>query len=235
MILKNNGLMIHLVLSMAFRKDDASQEIRFYDIAGRVDRVVWSGTREAGGHLDTAGKVLYVVEPKHGQGQPSWSCRLSAFDLKSNRMLRSTRWMSWARNNLDSGQFSLIKVPNRQSHFLVIDNDRKGSSLSAILNADTESLVDVPDDLMDIVPDGSGFLAQDRSVLNTWYESLKGKKKLEPLAIEKLCGDSLWLVDLDGIRHKMTWDESAVRRVVALYGEELKPANGNCPTRRRKL
>ncbi len=207
-----------------FSKDDASKEVRFYDIAGRAERVVWSGTKEAGGHLDSAGKVLYVIEPRRGQGQSSLSCRLSAFDVKSSRVLRSTRWMSWARNNLESGQLSLIKVPNRQSHFLVMNNERKGSSRSAILNADTESLIDGPDGLMDIVPDGSGFLAEDQSVMNTWHESLKGRKKLEPPAIEKLCRESLWFVDLDGIRHRMTWDESAVRRVVALYGEELKTA-----------
>jgi hypothetical protein len=54
-------------------KDDTTQEIRFYDIGARADRVDWSGSNQVACAVDSAGKVLYLLEPKRGGGKPPFS------------------------------------------------------------------------------------------------------------------------------------------------------------------
>ncbi|MFI5387533.1 MAG: hypothetical protein ACHQ50_15600, partial [Fimbriimonadales bacterium] len=182
-------------------KDSTTQEIRFYEMVRRAERVVWSGSSEAGFDLDSAEQLLYVIEPKRGPGGPPLSYRLSVFGINSNRLMRSTRRMTWHGNGLDVGNLFLTKLPNRQGHFLVKDMGRNERTRSAILNADAESLIDVPGFDLEIIPDGSGFLARTTSVMKAWDESLKSKKKLDATAIEDLCRQSVWIVDLKGIRH----------------------------------
>jgi hypothetical protein len=198
-----------------FSKDDTTREIRFYDVIERNDRVVWSGSSRAGIHLDSANQVFYLIETKREAGDAKLACRLSSYDVKSTRLVRSTRWMTWDGNDDKECCLFLTKPPNRSSHFLVWDfGSERGRN--AILNADTESLIDFPDDFLEVVPDGSGFLARKLSVLNTWQDSLEKKKKLDPTAIQSLCRECLWFVDLNGTRQRMTWDDSALRRAVAL-------------------
>jgi hypothetical protein len=208
-------------------KDETTQEIRFYEMVRRAERVVWSGSSEAGFHLDSAEQVLYVIEPRRSAGGPPSSYRLSVHDIKSNRLVRSTRWMTWHGNDLDVGILFLTKLPNRRSHFLVNDMGRHHRTRNAILNADAESLIDVSGVDLEIIPDGSGFLARTTSVMQAWEESLKSKKKLDAHAIEDICRQSIWIVDLKGVRHRMTWEEPALRRAAALYGEQLRKAKAS--------
>jgi hypothetical protein len=207
---------------------ETSQEIWFYDIGRRAERVIWSGSIEAGFALDPARAMLCIVEPKRRAGGMSLSCRLSVYDIKSNRFVRSTRWIAWQGNQFDAGALSLTKLPNRESHFLVMDarinGPRRNTIRHAILNADTESLIDVSGLDLKIIPDGSGFLARTASPTSAWHESLTTKKKLDAIAVENLCRESVWLVDLKGVRHRMMWDGSALRRAAARYDEEFRKA-----------
>jgi len=205
-----------------FGKDDTSLEIRFYDVAKRAEHVVWSGSNQVGFAVDSAKQVLYLIEPKRGTGKPPFSYRLSAYGIKTKTVLRSTRWMTWNGNDPDASVLSLIELPNRPSNFLVKDKGQSHCERNAILNADDESLIDVPELDLDVIPDGSGFLARTRSVMATWDMSLNTKEKLDANAIKKLCRESLWFVDLKGARHPMTWDESALRRAVARYNGLLR-------------
>ena len=210
---------------------DATQEVRFYDMARRAERILWTGSSEAGYDLDPAAQVLYVFEPLRGKGAKSFDCRLLVYDVKTNRLMQSTRWLTWGGNHADVHHLYLSKLPNRQSHFLVRDDGRTGGARNeprnAILDAVTETLIDVPGLDLEIIPDGSGFVARSPSIATAWDMSLKSKEKLDAAAIEQMCRESVWIVDLKGIRFRMTWDESALRRAVALYGEELTKAEAS--------
>jgi hypothetical protein len=201
----------------------ATQEIRFYEISQKADRVVWSGSSKAGVDVDLAAHELYVIESRRPAVEGPLSCRLSAYGIKSNRLQRVTRWMPWNANNTNAGALGLVKLPNRQSHFLVRD-PASNAICDSILNADAESLTCVPDFLLEVIPDGSGFLGRNLSAWNTWQESLRGKKKLDARAIEALCKESASIVDLSGIRQRITWDQSALRYAVGVYGEQLRIA-----------
>ncbi len=203
-------------------KDYETQEIRFYDIARRAERVVWSGSNQAAFELDSAAHVLYLLEPRRGAGKPPFQYRLSGYDIKTSRLVRSTKWMSWNGNDPDRSVLYLSKVPSRENHFVVTDSS-EGRGRHAILDSQKESFIDVPDvEPLEVLPDGSGFLAWDTGVQKTWDDSLFFKRKLDAIAIEKLCRNSVWFVDLNGARHGMNWDDSALRRAVALYGAQLK-------------
>ncbi len=210
-------------------KDSETQEIRFYEIARRGERVVWSGSNQAAFALDSAESVLYLLEPKRGDGKPPFQYRLSGYDIKTSRLVRSTKWMNWNGNDPDRSVLSLAKVPNRENHFLVMDHS-KGHERNAILESKNESFIDVHGVELEIIPDGSGFLARDTVAQTRWDESLYFNRKLDALAIEKLCRESLWFVDLNGTRHAMIWDQSAIRRAVVLYGAQLGKLKAGAPS-----
>jgi hypothetical protein len=158
------------------------------------------------------------------------SFRLSAYVIESNRIVRFTRWMTWRGNDFDAGKLSLTKLPKGRSHFLVKDEGHmanRNRSRKAVLNADSESLIDLSGFDLQIIPNGSGFVGKTTSVATEWESSLKSKKKLNAPAIEALCRESVWIVDLEGVRHRLTWDGSALGRAVALYGEELRKAEAS--------
>ena len=126
--------------------------------------------------------------------------------------------MSWNGNDPDlAACFRLRSCRIERRHFLVMDRSR-GHGRNAILDSKNESFIDVPDvEELEIIPDGSGFVARDTVAQKSWDDSLFFARKLDASAIEKLCRESLWYVDLNGTRHGMKWDESAIRRAVALY------------------
>jgi hypothetical protein len=201
--------------------DYETQAIRFYDIVRRAERIVWTGSNQVAFAVDSAEGVLYLIEPRRGVGKPPFSYRLSSYNIKTSQLLSTTRWMNWNGNDPDASVLSLAKLPNRSRHFLVKDAGRGHCNRTAILNAQNESLIDVPGLDLEIIPDGSGFLAKNTSVVLTWQEALLRKQKLAAPAVEELCRESLWFVDLNGVRHRLTWDESALRRAVALYRADL--------------
>ncbi len=142
-------------------KDYETQEIRFYEIARRAERVVWSGSNQTAFALDSAAHVLYLLEPRRGAGKPPFQYRLSGYDIKTSQLLRSTKWMSWNGNDPDRSVLYLSKVPNRENHFRVVDSS-EGRTRNAILDSKNESFIDVPGvELVEVIPDGSGFLAWD--------------------------------------------------------------------------
>ena len=79
----------------AVGKDDERQELRFYDIVRRAERVVWSGSNQVGFAVDPAEQVLYLIEPKRGNGNPPFAYRLSSYNIKTAQAVRSTGWMKW--------------------------------------------------------------------------------------------------------------------------------------------
>jgi hypothetical protein len=211
----------------SFAKDDKTLEIRFYDIAQRADRIVWSGSNRSGHCLDSETNVLSIIESEPKNGQLSTSFRFSSHDLKTNRLSRTTGWMNWDRIKPDSGLLFLLKVPNKPSHFLVMADGSEGSFRHAILNVDAETILDIPDVILMPAPDGSGFLARSLSAMKTWQGSLKGMNKLESHAIKKLCEESLSFVDLGGKQFQLTWDESSLTRAFAHYEKQWKNAATN--------
>jgi hypothetical protein len=180
---------------------------------------------QSGGYLDTEANVLSLIEPKPKNGQPSASFRFSSYDLKTTRLSRTTGWMGWDRIKPGSGQLYLAKVPNKPSHFLVMAEGTDGTARSAILNVDAGTILDIPNVFLVPTPDGSGFLAQNLPAMNTWQDSLKGMKKLEPQVIEKLCEESLSFVDLDGKQLRLAWDKSSIGRAIAHYEKQWNKAS----------
>jgi hypothetical protein len=142
--------------------DKTTQEIRFYDMAQRAERVIWIGTTKAGVEIDSAEQVLHVIQSKREPGDQPLKCQLSTYAIKSARLLRTTRWMTWNGTDANPDNLALTPVPNRPSRFPVCYPHSEVPSRCAILNTDAESLIDVPGLYLEVIPDGSGFFALRR-------------------------------------------------------------------------
>jgi hypothetical protein len=91
--------------------------------------------------------------------------------------------MSCNGNDPDRSVLALAKLPNQKSHFLVMDRS-KSRDRNAILDSKNESFIDVPDvEELEIIPDGSGFVARDTVAQKSWDESLFFTRKLDALAV----------------------------------------------------
>ena len=207
-----------------FQKDESSVEIRFYDVAKKAERVVWSGSIRAGCDLDFAAGRLFVLETGNAPLEDLSTCGLTMYDLKSSQVHRSARRMRLPAQLGKDRAIRLAKFPKRGSRLLVQFETANGDLGNAILNAEAESLTQVSDRLIEFASDGTGFVAANRSASDSWQSSLRARKKLDSAAIEKLCASAISFVDLDGVSHPIAWDQSAVRRVIALYDEQLRVA-----------